>query len=514
MNKVMCIAALVLSLSVLGLASQDGVLTVVATTDPPRLDPAVVVSYEAGIVTYNVYETLLVYDPGDFRIKPLLAASWAIAEDGLSAVFYLRQGVKFHDGTPFNAEAVKFSLERAQAINRAPATYLALINKTEVIDDYTIKLYSSETWAFWEDAMATRKALSIVSPSYVKAHATGDDPWAAEWMHEHTCGTGPYMMDEWVHGQYVKLVKFPEYWGGWTEKNFDTVFARTVREPAVEELMIKSGEADIAYDIPEAHLPELAQDPNVVVQLVPGMAQLFFPMQCHKGPLADVRVRKAVIYGIDLEQVALVYPGAVRAQGAIPRSMLGADPTVPIHPHDPEIARLLLADAGYEPDALTLTLVYVAGVEWERRAALVVQQNLAEIGINVKVESMPWATIFPLLADPDQSPEFYMFYSAARFADPHGILWETFHSGALGSVGFNNGYSNPEFDRLLDEAELTADREARAELYRQANRILVDEVPAVFVWEMPYPFVYRADLKNVEPDELFRTYYYYDLYRE
>jgi len=495
-------------------AGQEQVLTVVATTDPPHLDPAVVTDYEAGMVTYNMYETLLVYDPKDFSIKPCLAESWEISKDGRSAIFHLRKGVKFHDGTPFNAEAVKFSLERTQALDRAPATYLRMINKVEILGEYTVKFYSSEPWAFWEDALATRKALSIVSPSYVKAHATADDPWAAEWMHEHACGTGPYMLAEWVHGQYVKLVKFPDYWRGWDGKHFDTVFIRTVREPSVEELMTKTGQADIAYDIPETHLPVLAEDPNVVVQLVPGMAQLFFPMQCHKGPLADIRVRKAVTYGIDMDQVVAVYPGAVRAQGAIPRSMLGADPTAPIYPYDPEVARLLLKDAGYEPGKLTLRLVYVAGVEWERRAALVVQQNLAEIGVNVKIEAMPWSTLFPLLADPDQSPEMYIFYSAARFADPHGILWETFHSGALGPAGFNNGYSNPEFDRLLDEAERTIDREARAELYRKANRILIQDVPAVFVWEMPYPFVYRADLKNVEPDELFRTYYYYDLYRE
>lgn len=514
MSKVICIAALVLSLSVLGLASQDGVLTVVATTDPPRLDPGVITSYEAGMATYNVYETLLVYDPTDFNIQPLLAETWEISKDGKEAILHLREGVTFHDGTVFNAEAVKFSIDRTKAMDLAPATYLAVIDEIEIIDDYTIKLCSSETWAFWEDALATRKALAIVSPSFVEAYATADDPWAADYMHDHTCGTGPYMVEEWLHGQYVKLVQFPNYWKGWEGKHFHTVFIKTVREPSVEELMIKTGEADIAYDIPEVHFSELDQDPNIVAKLLPGMAQLFFPMQCHKGALADVRVRKAVVYGIDLEQVVAVYPGAVAAQGVIPRSMLGADPTAPIYPHDPEVAQLLLQKAGYEPGELTLTLVYVAGVEWERRAALVAQQNLAEVGINLKIEAMPWATVFPLMADPDQSPEIYIFYSAARFADPHGIMWETFHSDALGPAGYNNGYSNLEFDRLLDEAEKTPDREARAKLYQRANRILINDVPAVFVWEMPYPFVYRADLKNVEPDELFRTYYYYDLYRE
>ncbi len=512
MHKTMWLLLLLVGLISIGAMGQN-VLTVLTTSDPPNLDPAVVTDYESGMVTYNVYETLLTYNVSNFSIQPCLAVSWEISPDGRSAVFHLRHGVKFQDGTPFNAEAVKFSLERTLALDRAPATYLKPITKVEVLDNYTIKFSSSETWAFWEDALATRKALSIVSPTYVKAHATANDPWAADWMNTHTCGTGPYMVAEWVKGQYVKLVKNPDYWRGWNKKNFDTVFVRIVREPSVEELMLASGKADIAYDIPATDLPKLANNPQVVVKLVPGMAQLFFPMKCNKGPFANILVRKAVTYGINLPEVCKVYPGAVQAQGAIPRSMLGADPTLPIFPHDPVIARLLLEKAGYKPGQLTVTMVYVAGVEWERRAALVVQQNLADVGINVKLEAMPWSTLFPLLSDPQKSPDFYMFYSAARFADPNGILWETFSSDALGPAGFNNGYSDKQFDSLLNKATKTVNREARGKLYQQADRILINDVPAIFVWEMPYPFVYRANLKGVVPDRLFRAYYYYELYR-
>lgn len=514
MRKCIGVVILLLGFAVLGFAVEEGVLTVVATTDPPRLDPAEIVSYEAGMVTYSVYEPLLAYDPVDFSIKPLLATSWELDPNGQSILLHLREDATFHDGTPFNAEAVKFSLDRARTMNLAPATYLQKMTQVDIIDDYTIKLGSDGPWAFWEDALACKKALSIVSPSYVKAHATGDDPWAAEWMHAHTCGTGPYMVEEWVTGQYVKMVKFPDYWKGWTDRNFHTIFVRTVREPSVEELMIKSGEADIAYGPPEEHMAELDKDPNIIAKFLPGMAQQFFLMQCHEGALSDVRVRKAITYGINIDEVLEVYPGAVKAQGAIPRTMLGADPTAVIYPYDPLIARLLLKEAGYGPGELEFQVTGIAGAEYHRRAALVIQQNLADIGVNVKIDFMPWSVIFPLFADPSASPEFYIFYSAARFADPHGILWECFHSGALGQAGFNNGYSNPEFDRLLDEAEVTADREKRAELYRQANRILIEEVPGIFVWEMPYPFVYRANLRNVVPDVLFRSYSYYDIYRE
>jgi len=513
MRKLVFVLAAVAGLSILGLAADPGILTVVMTTDPPNIDPAVVTDYEAGIVTYNVYEGLLDYDLNDYSIKPALAMSWEIASDGLSAVFHLRQGVKFHDGTPFNAEAVKYSIERAQAMNQAPATYLTPITKVEVLDANTIKLSTNQPWAFWEDALATRKALGVVSPTYVKAHVTASDPWAADWMGQHTCGTGPYVLADWQVGQYIKLVKNDVYWGGWKPEQFSTVFIRTVREPSVEELMIKSGEADIAFDVPETHLADLDADPNIFAKSLPGMAQLFFPMKYHKGPFADSRIRKAVTYALDLDAIATVYPGAERAQGAIPRSMLGADPTAPILPHDPEAARLLLKEAGFAPGQLTLTLTYVSGAEWERRAALIAQQNLADVGVNLVVEAMPWSVIFPLTADPELAPDWYIFYSAARFADPHGIMFEMFSTTALGPSGFNNGYSNPAFDALLDQASMTPDREARAALYRQANRILIADMPAIFVWEMPYSFVYRASVKGVVPELIDRTYHFYDLYR-
>jgi peptide/nickel transport system substrate-binding protein len=519
MRRVLFISLMVLGIAIaFGVltmaADQQNILTVVTTTNPPTLDPAGITDYEAGMVTYNIYQTLLTYDPSDFGIRPLLATSWDISSDAKTATFHLRKGVTFQDGTPFNAEAVKYSIERTQAIDLAPATYLSSITKIDVVNDYTITLHSDTPYAFWEDALATPKALSIISPTFVKAHATQADPWAKSYMNDHTCGTGPYMLGEWVQGQYVKLVRYSDYWGGWSGQHFDTVFVRMVREPSVEELMIKSGQADIAYDVPETDMATLNQDPNVVSESLPGMAQLFLPMKCNSGPLSDVRVRKAISYAIDLKSVRQVYPGATKAYGAIPSGMLGADPNAYTYPYDPAKAKQLLTQAGYKAGQLSLKLVYVSGVEWERRAALVVQQNLADVGINLKVESMPWATFFPLLASPSQSPEIYMFYSAARFADPNGILWETFSTKALGPSGYNNGYSNPVFDSLLTRASQTPDRDARAALYTEANQILINDAPAIFVWQMPYPFTFRANLQNVVPNTLLRTYNYYDIYRK
>jgi len=478
------------------------------------MDPGDAITWEAGIATYNVYENLLKYNLETYEIEPSLATSWQIAEDGKSATFHLRKGAKFHDGTPFNAEAVKFSLERTKALNRTPATYFELVTRAEIIDDYTIKFYTSDVWAFWEDVFATRKAFGVMSPTFVKAHATADDSWAAKYMYNHTCGTGAYMMKEWAHGQYVKLVKNPDYWGGWTDKNIDTVFVKIVREPAVEELMLKKGEADIAFDVPETHLEGLAKEPGITVETVGGMSQMFIMMKCNEGPLADVRVRKAICYALNFDEIVRIHPGAVKGQGPIPRSMLGHESTLPIYPYDPQVARLLLADAGYKPGELKTKLVYLTGLEWQRRMAILVKQYLTDVGIDLELQEMTWITLFPLITNPAKSPPMFFFYSMTHIADPHGILDDIFSPGALGPAGFNNGYNNPEVGRLLDEAQITVDRAKRAEIYARINRIIVRDVPAVFCFEMPFSFVYRSNLKGVIPDRLLLTYIIYDLYRE
>jgi len=492
-----------------------GTLTLATASDPRTLDPAVATSYESGIVTYNVYETLLKCDPVDYSIMPNLAVSWEISDDRRSAVFHLRKGVKFQDGSTFTAEAVKFSFERTRAIGRTPAGKLARIEKVEVIDEYTIKFTADKPWGFWEMTFACPRALPIVSPSYVKAHATNDDPWAEEWMHDHAAGgTGPYMVAEWLHGQRVKLIKFENYWKGWSEKNFDTVLIEIIREPAKQGLLVKAGEVDIVYDVPEDLLPALEADPNITVKAVSALASLYVPMKCHKGPLANKTVRKAITYAINYYDILEVNPYAVRAQGPIPRAALGHDDALPIYPYDPEVAKALLKAAGYAPGEIELKLVYVAGLEWERKIAAIIQQNLADIGIKVVLEKMPWATLFPLLSDPDKSPEMYIFYAAAFFADPYGIIWQTFSPAALGIGGYNNGYNNPKVGELLDLAEVTTDKEERAELYKELQRIIVADVPAIFVWDVPYIFVYRSHLKGIIPDRIYRVFDYYSIYRE
>ena len=165
---------LVLLPSTNALAAGD-VLVIGNETDARTLDPQKVHDHQEGQIAWNIYEGLLKYDVVDFSIKPLLAVSWKVAQDLKSATFHLRRGVKFQDGTSFNADAVAYAMKRLLALGQTPATYLQKIKRWTVDDPYTITFYTDEPWALWEDAFASHKGLSIPSPTFVKAHATGDD---------------------------------------------------------------------------------------------------------------------------------------------------------------------------------------------------------------------------------------------------------------------------------------------------------------------------------------------------
>jgi len=177
-------------------------------------DPAEAFVWYAMMQVRNCYEGLLQYDLRDFSIKPLLAESWEVDEN--EGTFKLRKGVKFHDGTEFDAEAVKFNCKRVMAANKNPAACLKDIKDVKVLDKYTVRFETTRNWAFLLDTFASSTIFLIVSPTAVKEHATEDDPWAFKWFHDHTSGTGPYILKEWISNQHTNMVRFAGYWKGWS----------------------------------------------------------------------------------------------------------------------------------------------------------------------------------------------------------------------------------------------------------------------------------------------------------
>lgn len=504
------VVASVLGLSGLVQAAGD-TLVMAVHTDFVTFDPQRIHDYYGGLIGWNAHEGLLKNNLEDSSIETDLAESYKIAPDAKSCTFRLRKGIKFHDGTPFNAEAVAFSMERLLKIDATPATHLRTITHWKIENEYTITFYTPEPWAFWGPAFASHKGLRIVSPTYVKAHATPDDPWAKKWMDDHSCGTGPYQLVEWVRGQYAKAIWFPGHWRGWpNKKHFKTLLLKKVTEPAMRELMLKSGEADYVPSTPEMSLGILKATPGVSIYSVSAMAQQFIFLNCSRPPFNDKAVREAVNFAIDYDAVLATKPGAKIAHGILSSVVPAFEPTIPASRRDLKRAKEVLEKAGYKPGTLKIELNPIAGNQAQMQGSLIIQQNLAEVGIDITVNPLLWSVYAGLRTNPKTAPDMVWMYLELFLADALGIIGNGFTPDAI----FNAGWINKEVGDLAKLAKRTPDTEARHNIYKKIQKIVYPEFPAVYLFEVPHNFGLRSDVKGFIPDRMHLAIHAWDLWRE
>lgn len=483
-----------------------------SNTDARTLDAHKLHDWQEGVIAWNIYESLLVYDPTDYSIQPRLATSWGVAEDGKSVTFHLRRGVTFHDGTSFNADAVAYSWERFTGVGHTCAQYLERIKGYDVVDEYTISFYVDEPWAFLVDAFASEKTFRVVAPDYVKAHATPDDPWAQEWMAENTCGTGPYTLTKWVRGEYLEADWYEDYWRDWPEDKtfFKKIVLRNIPESGLRALMMEKGDIDYSCVIYSPHFEAMQAHPDVVAELHSGMAQQFIFFNSSKPPLDDPELRRAISYAVDYEAAAATYlKGAPIARGIFSSRVPGFNPDIPVSTQDMDLAKQIFAEAGYKPGEIKLEIVPIAGT-YQLDTAVLIQENLAELGIEVTINPMPWAVYQHLRLDVETMPQMSFMYLMTTFADPLDILYRAFVPDAV----FKIGYVNEVVGKLADLAATIPDSEVRWELYKRMQELVWPDHPALYMWETQYPITYRVDVKGVVPDTLYLSLKVETLWRE
>ncbi len=484
----------------------DGKVVFGVYTDIQTMDPHEAFVWYSCTVTRNSHEGLLEYDIRDFSIKPLLAESYTIDEDG--GTFKLRKGVKFHDGTEFNAEAVKFNLDRIKALNKGPATWVKNMKAVKVIDDDTVRIETTKNWAFFLDVLASPWCFMITSPTAIKKNATTDDPWATKWAHDNACGTGPYKVEKWVPNQYIKMVRFPGYWRGWEGKHFSEAVYQVVKEDSTLRMLLTKGAVDLINNISTEFWDVLNADPNITAFGYPSLAEQFILMNNKRGPLTDENLRWAVSYAID-------YDACRAVANATEKGLLVGEPLK----RDLEKAKAYKAKSAYAGKETILKLAYLDFVENHRKWALILQDNLKEIGIKLELEAMTWPVFAKqVYGDPAKAFDLYPFYASSIIADPYGVIYKVLHSNSIQQGGANLGYDNPRFDAFLDEAATTMDRKKRMAIYEKAR--LLPEKDAAYVWlfMLPYFVAHRNDVKAYDytkfGDALGNMFYFYDYYRE
>jgi peptide/nickel transport system substrate-binding protein len=430
------------------------------------------------LVTYNVEYT---------EILPDLAESWSVSDDSLTWTFNLRQGVTWHDGTPFTAEDVIFSIETCvhPAVTCWQAGPLSVVVGAQeyisgtvdsisglvAVDDHTLTITTDGATAPLLDILAEtwivqKASLGEVPPDQVD----NSDYWATQ-----SIGTGPFKFSQYVEGQYIETVRFDDYWRG--APKLDKLIRREFLDPATALIAFDAGEIDHTY-LTADEVERESQNANAVIFPGPSGVDNAITLNPAKHPLfGEPLFRQAILYAIDRASIIeSIYGGAAEPVPCLFGNPKYYPADIEQYDYNPDKARELLAQVGAElPMNFVLDTYYNDQLSADVMA--VMQQNLADVGINVEIMPMDgasWTTRYY-----DQQESEMSFIGGANGADPNRA-YQYFYST---STGNNYKYSNPELDELLDQGRSEMDPEARALVYQEACRVLGQDQPWIFLWQ-------------------------------
>ena len=492
-------------------------LTYTWSTDVVTMDPHTGWSTDTLMIVRVCYERLVRLQGSTMNLEGELAKDWSVSADGLTYTFNLRENVTFDDGSPFNATAVKKSFDRLIGIGQQSQNFLAL-KEISIVDQNTVKFTLNYAFAPFINALATMQA-SIININALEKHKTTDDPWAINWFHDWTNGTGPYMIQEWQKGTSWTMIRNPYYWRGWEGRHFTKLTGLVTSQAATARMMLEKGDSDLGGDLVSylrEDIPLMMLNPDLRIIQYPALSTLYLALNCQKGPCNDVHVRRAVSYAFDYgAALAILLYNGKQSRGPMPSALLGWSNETMQYMRNTTKAKEELAQSAYPQGGFTLSYLYCAGDEQERRVGELLQANLRDIDVNVDVEVQPWATLAETQTNPETAKDIVALYQFDFAPDPHFDLYDRFHSSRIPPAGYNwDYYNNTMEDQLLDDATTEQNVNQRMNLYHQAAEILAEEAVAVFVWEETKPVALRATVFGFIPNPcLVETYNFYDMYK-
>jgi len=474
-------------------ASAGKTFTFALSSDVVGLDPANVTDGNSLYVTHQIFETLLNYAPTNTNLVPGLATSWDNSPDGKTWTLHLRQGVKFQDGTDFNAQAVKFDFDRMR-LKDNPYRYdgnfayyesmfggfPGVISDVQAVDDNTVKFVLTKPFApFLADlAMPT---FAIASPAAIKKYG-------ADFM-KNPVGTGPFTFVSWEKGQKVTLKRNDNYWG--PKPALSQVVFQDIPDNSARLMALKSGSIDAMIGLNPDDYKTVKADPNLQILLrAPNNVGYLAMNNLHK-PFDNVKVRQAVAYAIDKKAIAdAFYAGLGQvATNPMPPTLWGFNKDVQGYPYDPAKAKELLKEAGF-PNGFSTTLwampVARPYMPQPTEIAQAIQTDLAKVGIQAKIVTYDWATY--LAKGENGEHDMYLLGWTGDNGDPDDFLYvllgkDNATKGSATNVSF---YQNDQVNNLLKQAQTVSDQSQRAALYEQAETIINQDEPMV-------PLVYSQD---------------------
>jgi len=464
--------------------------------DSVGLDPIQETDGESFKVAQQIYDTLVDYKPGTTDVIPALATDWEVSEDGKVWTMYLREDVNFHDGTPFNAEAVKFNFDRwlfedneyhiggeFPYIRYQFGGFPGVFNEINVIDEYTVEFVLNTPQGPFLNNLAM-VCFSISSPTAVKKY--GEDYF------KNPVGTGPFKFVEWKKDDRITVKVNEDYWNG--RAYLDEIIFRSIPDPAARFMELQAGSVDMIDNMSPEDVEAVKSDQELNLLLRPSNNLGYFSMNFKMPPFDNVKVRKAMNYAIDREAIiGAFYAGLGEpAKNPMPPSLWGYNDDIEAYDYNPEKAKELLTEAGY-PDGFEFDFWYMPVSRpyfpQPKLIAQAMQGFFAEVGLTANLVTYDWGTYLDK-TEHREAQTFLLGWTGDN-GDPDNFIY-----ALLDKLNARNNYASEELHEVLLEAQASVDREERVRLYREAQEIIYADAPWVPVVHSTPPLAQKLMVKN------------------
>lgn len=443
-------------------------LIVAHGADAKSLDPHATNDQPSSRIMKQMYETLVVQDE-NMDIQPGLAETWEQLDD-TTFQFNLRKGVKFHNGEPFKASDVKFTLLRAiDSPNVGHIVGAIDPEKIEIVDDHTIKIGTKMPFA------PLLAHLAHTGSSILNEKAVTD---SGENYGQNPVGTGPFKYESWANGDNVVVVVNEEYYG--EKPAIGKITFRAIPENTSRTIELETGGVHIIYDVDPNDVNRVNDNDELVLIRDKNLSTTYIGFNCEKKPFDDVRVRKAINMALDTKTIVdHVYRGTgYQAKGPLGPNVWGSNQNLKPYEFDVEAAKKLLAEAGF-PDGFKTT-VWTNENQQRMDIAEIMQNQLGKIGIEVETKVMEWGAYLDGTAAGEHDMFILGWVTVTGDAD-YG-LYALFHSDMFGDAGNRTFYGNKKVDELLELGRTSTDLKKREAAYHEVQEIINDEAPWVFTW--------------------------------
>ncbi|KJS73616.1 MAG: peptide ABC transporter substrate-binding protein [Desulfotomaculum sp. BICA1-6] len=475
--------------------------------DSVGLDPSMITDGESGKVTINVFDTLVEYEPDNTAVQAALATDWEVSEDGTVWTFNLREGVKFHDGTDFNAEAVVINVERwmnkDHPLNNGECKYWSymfngyapdsIVTKVEATGDYQVQFSLKEPFAPFIQNLAMFP-FAIASPAALEEY--GSD------FFKNPVGTGPFKFVEWIQDDKVTLVKNEEYWG--EVAKIDTLVFRSIPDNSARFLELQAGTIDMMDGVNPDDVAAAKANEQFQMILRPSMNVGYLALNTEKEPLGNKQVRQAINMAINKQAIIdAFFAGLAKpAKNPLPPSLWGYNDDIVPYEYNPEQAKALLAEAGY-PDGFKTTVwampVPRPYMPQGQKVAEAIQADLAAVGIEAEIVSYEWG-IYLEKAENGEHDMILLGWTGDN-GDPDNFIYALLDKDNAVKGSSNNYafYKSDQVHDLLIKAQREMDQDKRSDLYKQAQVIIHEDAPWVPLDHSTDPLVLMKYVKGYMP---------------